>query len=100
MKLCVCAVAVSAAIVWAGCVLVVGLINLAYPTYGTAFLTLCSSIYPGYHAQSTAASVLVGTGYAFVDALVCGAVFALVHNLIARRCGCGKCGQAPKEAAK
>ena len=83
MKLSIKSIALSAAILWGGSVLLVGLANLAAPDYGRAFLELCASIYPGYHADRTFLAVLVGTLYALVDGGVGGALFAWIHNQFA-----------------
>jgi len=85
MKLSVRAFALTAGIVWGGAVLSVGLVNLASPEYGKAFLELCSSIYPGYHAAPTIGSVVVGTLYGLVDGGIGGLVFAWLYNLFAAK---------------
>ena len=79
-KLSVRGLALAGAVLWGVSVLLVGLINLAVPTYGLTFLWFASSVYPGYKAEPTLISVLVGTGYALVDGLVSGAVLAFLYN--------------------
>ena len=44
---------------------------------GQQFLQTIASVYPGYHANSSVAEVIVGTLYGFVDGLIAGAVLAL-----------------------
>jgi hypothetical protein len=90
MKLSICALAVAAAIVWGGAVLLVGLANMIWPAYGGAFLEIAASIYPGYHVSQTIGSVIVGTLYAVLDGAVGGLIFAWIYNMIA---GC--CKSAP-----
>lgn len=80
MKLSVGGVAMSAAIVWGGAVLVMGLANLVWPHYGVAFFEVLESMYPGYQAQPMIGEVLVATGYAVVDGLVCGSILAWLYN--------------------
>ena len=75
------ALAIVSAILWGGGILVVGLINLAAPSYGVNFLHGLSSVYPGFHASRTVLDVFVGTGYGVVDGAVGGYVFALLYNL-------------------
>ena len=41
------------AIVWGATMLVVGLLNLAFPVYGAEFLRTMSSVYPGFHDSLT-----------------------------------------------
>jgi hypothetical protein len=85
MRLSLKALAISFAVIWAGGILCVGLVNLAAPSYGTAFLQMASSIYPGFHNSRTFVDVLVGTGYGAVDGGIGGLVFAWLYNFIAAR---------------
>jgi hypothetical protein len=73
MTISVRSLAITSALLWGGAVLFVGLINLATPTYGAAFLQGVSSIYPGYHDSRHFLDVLVGTGYALIDGGIRGA---------------------------
>jgi len=57
MKLSLKAVAMTAGLLWAGCILLVGIANLANPQYGMGFLALMSSIYPGLHFTHCAARI-------------------------------------------
>jgi hypothetical protein len=84
MTISVRSLAITSALLWGGAVLFVGLINLATPTYGAAFLQGVSSIYPGYHDSRQFLDVLVGTGYALVDGGVGGAVFGWLYNFFSR----------------
>lgn len=84
MKLSLKGFTITCGLLWGGAVLMVGLANVVWPTYGVAFLQLCSSIYPGYHANPTLGSVLVGTGYALVDGAIGGAIFAWIYNFFAK----------------
>jgi len=70
-------------ILWAACVLFVGLANMIWPSYGQAFLQLCASIYPGYHPSTGFGSVLIGTVYALVDGSIGGAIFGWLYNRFA-----------------
>jgi hypothetical protein len=83
MKLSIRALAITAAIIWGGAVLLVGLANLVWPTYGGAFLEVVASVYPGYNASGTIGSVVVGSLYAMLDGAVGGLVFAWLYNLVA-----------------
>ena len=64
--------------------LVVGLANLAVPTYGHACLELLASFYPGYTGAGTLSSVLILTGYALVDGAIFGWLFGVLYNRLAR----------------
>jgi len=80
MTLSVRSLAIVSALLWGGGVLSVGLVNLAAPSYGTAFLQCVSSIYPGFHNSRHFVDVLVGTGYALFDGAVGGALFGWLYN--------------------
>lgn len=84
MRLSLRALAITAALLWGGSVFVCGLANLAWPSYGGAFLQLVASIYPGYHATRSLGSVVVGTLYALLDGAVGGLLFGWLYNRCAR----------------
>lgn len=83
MRLNAKAMAYAGAALWGLSVLAVGLVNLARPGYGAAFLEGLASVYPGYHATSSFGDVLVGTGYALLDGAVTGWLLAWLYNRIA-----------------
>ena len=83
MRLSIKGLAIASGLLWGGCIFVVGLINLASPAYGSSFLQLMSSVYPGFHAQRAFGDVLVGTGYALVDGGIGGLLLAWLYNLFA-----------------
>ncbi len=80
-KLSVKGLAITSSILWGASVFIVGLINLMVPSYGLTFLWFASSVYPGYKAEPSFVSVLIGTAYALLDGLVTGALFAWLYNL-------------------
>jgi hypothetical protein len=79
MKLCVKSLAIACSIFWGAIVFLMGLAHLIWPGYGTVFLELAASVYPGYEVGGFG-SVIVGTLYAAVDGAVCGAIFAWLYN--------------------
>ena len=83
MRLSVRAVALTGAILWGGLVMLVGIANAIWPSYGALFLQVLDSIYPGYHATGSAGSVVVATLYAIVDGAVLGFLIAWVYNRLA-----------------
>jgi ABC-type phosphate transport system permease subunit len=85
MKLNVKALVLTAGIMWAGAVLAVGLANLIWSGYGTMFLQLVGSIYPGYDATRSIGAVIVGTLYALVDGAIFGLVFGWLYNLFVHK---------------
>lgn len=72
------ALTLTTACLWAACLLIVGLINLADPRYGGEFLRMMSSVYPGADTARTLGRVLVGTVYGFADGAVVGWLFGLL----------------------
>ena len=74
----------TAALLSGGCMLFVGLINLAAPAYGTDFLRMMGSVYPGFHPAHKVGEVLLGTAYGLVDGAIAGYLFAWLYNWMAR----------------
>lgn len=84
MKVSLKAIALSSALLWGSCMLLVGLINLADASYGAEFLRMMSSVYPGADTTRTLGSVLLGTLYGLVDGAVAGFLFAWLYRLFIR----------------
>lgn len=85
MKLNVKALTLTAGILWGAAVFLVGIANLIWPGYGTAFLQVIASLYPGYNATSSFGSVIIGTLYALVDGAIAGLVFTWLYNMFVGR---------------
>ncbi len=90
MRLSVKRMAAAAGLLWAGCALFTGALNLIWPPYGEAFLDLLRSMYPGYAAMTGLAALVVGTLYALLDGAICGALLAWLYNAV------GGARQAPE----
>jgi len=82
MKLSIKALAITAAIIWGGALLIVGSANMMFPGYGLDFLEVIGSIYPGYQPGTGLSSVIIGSLYGFVDAGIGAAIFAWLYNFI------------------
>jgi len=80
MRLNTPAMAIAFGIFWGGCLLLTGLANMIWPSYGQTLLQVCASIYPGYHPGTGLASVVIGTIYALVDGVIGGAIFGWLYN--------------------
>ena len=78
------ALAYTLAALCGGSVLLIGLANLSAPEYGREFLELLASVYPGYTAERTFESVLIGTGYALVKGAALGWVVGWLYNRLAQ----------------
>ena len=83
MKMNVKAFAATSGVFWALTFLMVGITNLVWSGYGSAFLQVVASIYPGYHAEATVRDIVAGTLYALLDGAIAGLIFACIYNLIA-----------------
>jgi hypothetical protein len=92
MSLNIKALAITAGILWGASYLLVGILNLIFPSYGVAFLELGASLYPGYAGPNGVGSVLVVTLYALLDGAIAGAIVAWLYNLVA---GTTKKGTTP-----
>jgi len=84
MELSVKGAAISCGLIWSGCMLSCGVINMVSPSYGRRFLRMMSSLYPGFHASRTIPDVIVGTAYGFTDAAAAGALYAILYNRFAK----------------
>lgn len=85
MKPSVKGVMLTCALLWGGCMLVVGLINLGDPAYGREFLRMMSSVYPGADTARTIGRVLLGCVYGFVDGAVAGWLFSMLLRAFSSR---------------
>jgi hypothetical protein len=81
VRLTVRAFALAFALLWAASLLLVAVAHLIWPAYGTTFLDLAASLYPGYEPAGWG-SVILGTLYALVDGWIGGAVLAWLYNLL------------------
>lgn len=84
MRFNVVALSITAALFWGAAILIVASANLYWPGYGSAFLELAASVYPGYRPTPSIESIITGTLYGFADGAIAGAVFALLYNFLAR----------------
>lgn len=83
MRLSILALSVTAALVWGAAILIVASAHAIWPGYGSAFLELAASIYPGYQPTDSIQSVATGTLYGLADGAIGGAVFGWLYNLLA-----------------
>ena len=77
--------ALAFGLLWAGGIAFAGLVHLAVPSYGTAYLALASSIYPGFHGGRSFGDVLVGTAWGLADGAGGALIFGWIYNLFAGR---------------
>lgn len=80
-RLSVCALALAAGFCWGAGIFFLGLAAMQYDI-GKPFIELFASIYIGYEA--TLKGSMIGSGWAFVDGLLGGFIFAIVYNGINR----------------
>ena len=85
MKLDVKALALTAAILWGlVAMLLTGIANLLWPSYGQGFLSVMASVYPGYEATRSVGQVVIGSLYGLLDGAIAGALLAWLYNRFAR----------------
>ena len=82
MKLDVKAFVVTVGIFWGLAIGLTGIANLIWCEYGSAFLWVFASVYPGYDATGTIGDLIVGTLYALVDGAVTGLIFVCIYNTL------------------
>ena len=82
LQLSLKATAIAAGLVWGGAILIVGLINLADPSYGMNFIQMTSSVYPWFHASRSIGNVVIGTVDGLIDGAIAGLIFALLYNAV------------------
>jgi hypothetical protein len=80
MRLSIKAFTLSSATLWGLAMLLAGLIHMADPSYGSEFLRMMSSVYPGADTAPTLGRVLIGTVYGFVDGAIAGFLFGLFYG--------------------
>ena len=80
MKLNLKSFAFALGIYWGLVIFSTGIFNLIWHELGQAFLEAYSSIYPGYDADHTVSSLLIGTVYATADACLGGFIIAWLYN--------------------
>jgi hypothetical protein len=85
MRLNICALSLTVGFFWGGLIFIVAVANLFWPDYGSAFLELAASLYPGYNAEPAIGQVIVGSLYALVDGAIGGALFGWIYNLLLRQ---------------
>ena len=85
MRIHVTAFGIVVGLVWGLAILFVASANLVWPSYGSIFLELIASIYPGFHPGRGVGSVVIATLYGLVDGAIGGAMVACVYNWLERR---------------
>lgn len=81
MRLSARALTFACGLIWGGAIACLGLLHLAFPSYGTSFLDGISSVYPGFHGARSLGDALVGAAYALIDGGVGGFIFGWLYNL-------------------
>lgn len=84
MKLEPRALAPACAALCGAIVFVVGLVNLSRPDYGLELLELVASLAPGYQAERSFESLLIGTGYALVGGAIIGWLLGWLYNRLVK----------------
>jgi hypothetical protein len=80
MRFSIKGMAIASGLLWGCAMLLVGLANLALPTYGVTFLTMMTSVYPWFHSSHTIASVAIGAIDGTIDGAIAGCLFGWLYN--------------------
>lgn len=83
MKMDVRAMAIASGLLWGSGVLAVEALNRVSPGYGSGFLKMIASCYPGYKGRRNVKQIALGAGYAVIDGATSGLLFALLYNRLA-----------------
>ena len=86
MKFNIAAAAIAGGLGFAIALGLAGIINMFVEGYGSNFLDMMASVYPGYKASGTVGDLVIGCFYAATDGIIAGGGFALLYNL-ASCCG-------------
>jgi hypothetical protein len=70
MRINVIALSVTAGLFWGVAIFIVASAHSIWPSYGSAFLELASSIYSGYDPDPDIGSIIIGTLYGLVDGAI------------------------------
>lgn len=85
MRLSMMRMAIAGGLVWCSGILFVGLIHLAVPSYGVAFLDMVASVYPWFHGARSFGDAVIGAVDGLIDGAVAGFLFACLYNAFAAR---------------
>jgi hypothetical protein len=86
MKFNIAAAAIAGGVGFAIALGAAGIINMFVEGYGSVFLEMMASVYPGYKATGAAGDLLIGCFYAATDGIIAGGGLALLYN-VASCCG-------------
>ena len=85
MRLSVKGLIIAGALCKAIFFLFVSLLNVIVRPYGGAYLSMLTSLYPGYRPEEGPASIIVGTLYALTTGAVAGAIFCWLYNSLVKK---------------
>ncbi len=80
-KLDVKALGLSCGIIWAGGMLLMGILNMVFD-WGDVFVAIMSSLYIGF--KPTVPGIIIGAVWGFVDAGIAGVLVAWLYNKLAK----------------
>lgn len=83
MRLDTKALTITGALLWGGAMLLAGLAQAVWPSYGRGFLEVMASVYPGYHGPGGPGAAVIAALYGAVDGGLAGFVTAWLYNRLA-----------------
>ncbi len=81
MRMNVLALSIASGLLWGTAICFVSCVNLVWPEYGSAFLDVMASIYPGYTPGTGVGPLVTGTLYGMADGACAGAFFGWFYNM-------------------
>ena len=72
------AVGLAFGVLWALALSVLALVSMIHGAYGNTIIGIMSSVYLGY--DNTIPGTMIGAIWAFIDAFICGYIFAWLYN--------------------
>ena len=82
-----CSLGFALGILFGGSVLLTSILSQCCGGYGSTFLEVMASIYPGFEASGGFGDIVIGSLYGFADGFLGGAILAWLYNRCSSRCG-------------
>jgi hypothetical protein len=80
MRISVRGLIFAGGLIWGATFALVAFLNFRDAAYGAGFLSMLSSMYPGFHNTRAMTDIWIGVGYSVADGAITGLLFAWVYN--------------------
>lgn len=85
MRISPMALGVTLGVLWGASMGIIGALHGLIPDYGSDFLQMMASLYPGILGSGVIPGTVVGILYGLVDGFLAGFVVAWVYNFVLKR---------------